>query len=176
MATLLHLPWPKFHPPSSKVGARLHSSLLHPHRTCTVHLDRARLERRRQTDKPRECEAAVPSKWRWNLGYAMLPLRYRLHAERTLDGFPRLWVEPFNRSVPQLYGLLHRRKEDNRYCEALPCGTASGAASPLGSAAPEAARGSRANMHANMSTCHSMKACFAGEGGRYFYMPDPEAP
>ena len=110
-----------------------------------------------QVDTPRECEAPLQRQWRWNLGYALLPLRYRLHATRTAAGVPRLWVEPHNRTVPRVYGLLHRRREDNRYCEELPCGTRE-----------HLDRSPRANL----SSCHSMKDCFdGGEGGRYFYRP-----
>ena len=150
ISTLLHLPWPKFHPPSIRVGARLHTSCLHPHRTCES-------SHRRKVGTPRECEAPLQRQWRWNLGYALLPLRYRLHATRTNAGVPRLWVEPHNRTVPRVYGLLHRRREDNRYCEELPCGTLE-----------HLDRSPRANV----SSCHSMSDCFGGgEGGRYFYSP-----
>ncbi|KAL1519126.1 hypothetical protein AB1Y20_003389 [Prymnesium parvum] len=33
--TALHLPWPKYHPPSRGIGARMHSSLIHPDKRCT---------------------------------------------------------------------------------------------------------------------------------------------
>ena len=90
--------------------------------------------------------------WRWNLGCAMLA---RLAAARVeTSGAQLLRLEAHNRSLVQAYDRLHVHREDDRYCEVLPCSVI---------------RGAQASK--NVSHCHGMDECFAGEGGRYFYEP-----
>lgn len=151
-ATLLHLPWPKFHVPSRRFGARLHSSLLHPHRGCTFSGDPSR----------RKADACDPSthlqnSWRWNLGLALLPFRFQLHgARRQSSGVPTLWAVAHNRSLLKTYHRLHLHREDDRYCDVLPCAFA---------ARPPA----DTRYNGTVLPCTSMVECVDGEGGRYFY-------
>ena len=92
--------------------------------------------------------------WRWNLGRALLPLRFGVHDGGEASGAQLLWLEAHNRSLVQAYDRLHAHREDDRYCEVLPCAVLRGA------------QGSK-----NLSHCHAMAECFAGDGGRYFYGP-----
>ena len=223
VATALHLPWPKFHPPSRRHGARLHSSLLHPHRPCILPANPSPGGRgpgsnpspggrgpgssqpigRRLRGQMRGgggggggggqlqnlCEDPVPRSWRWNVGQGMLPLRFRLHGEWR-NGLATMWWEPLNRSHVRAYHRLHAHKEDDRYCDALPCGlatlpersphgrggarvaaaaaavTAAAAAVPAAAAADDDANAPRPT---NVSACATMLSCFAGEGGTYWY-------
>ena len=77
----------------------------------------------------------------------------------------RLWVAPLNRTVPAVYGRLHAHKEDDRYCDVLPCGTA--APPPEGVARRPHSNGGHARP--NVTSCYSMAECVRGEGGRYYY-------
>ena len=118
------------------------------------------------------------------MGLAMLPLRYRLYGARPADGIPLYWVEAYNRTTVRTYGRLHVKREDDRYCESLPCVAAMAAPAPapatashsggLGGSA-SAARAEMPRVRANISVCSSMDECFAGDGGRYFYQPQPSA-
>ena len=99
---------------------------------------------------------AMLKTWRWNVGLAMAPLRYRMHAELELPSvIPRIYLEAANRSVPKAYGRLHVHREDDRYCDVLPCGTA----------------GVVFAQTKNVSRCHAAAECFAGDGGRYVFDP-----
>ena len=129
----------------------------------------------------------MQASWRWNLGYALLPIRFRLHAElpATLDAAPgvptqivfsipsaepgltaspRLWINPYNRSISRTYMRLHVHREDDKYCAELPCGTAHH---------PRGAVDMRTRT--NFSACSSMLECFTGVGGHYFYCPPSNA-
>ena len=59
VGTALHLPWPKYHPPNRGNGARMHTSVMHPHR-------------------PRVMGASLPDTWQWHLGKAVLPFRFSI--------------------------------------------------------------------------------------------------
>lgn len=155
LATLWHLPWPKFHPPSRRHGARLHTSLMHPHRAragCTA------------TPPARGCHADdMEPTWRWNMGHGLLPFRYVLRGALKPNGARSTWWEPHNRSALALYNRLHRHREDDRYCDVLPCGLA-GPAGGAGARAPLTAAA------LNATPCGSMLECVASpQGGRYFY-------
>ena len=160
VATLLHLPWPKFHKPNNVNGARLHSSILHPHRPCGA---RASGGRAKLTERERLCAEMMPTSWRWNLGHGLLPFQYTLHGTVAQpSGMRSLWWQPRNRSMLRLYNRLHAHREDDKYCEMLPCGIA-------------ASTGRGHDRKENATLCGSMKECFAshGEGGRYFYLRMP---
>lgn len=160
VATLLHLPWPKFHKPNNVNGARLHSSILHPHRPCSA---RASGGRAKLTERERLCAEMMPTSWRWNLGHGLLPFQYTLHGTVAQpSGMRSLWWQPRNRSMLRLYNRLHAHREDDKYCEMLPCGIA-------------ASTGRGHDRKENATLCGSMKECFAshGEGGRYFYLRTP---
>ena len=45
-------------------------------------------------------------------------------------GAPQLWWEAYNRSALRTYNRLHAHKEDDRYCDTLPCGVAAANATP----------------------------------------------
>ena len=156
VATLLHLPWPKYHPASRRFGFRLHTSLLHPHRACS-----ARTAKERLPGGGWSCERQLelPTTWRWNVGHALHPFRFRLYGARRTSAAlpPTMWWEPSNRSALRVYNRLHMRREDDRYCDMLPCGVA----------APPAVVRTPAGM--NASACSSMDECVAGDGGVYFY-------
>lgn len=151
IATLLHLPWPKFHPPSRRHGARLHTSLLHPHRPCLGSRS-SRTIARGGPPGGSGCEALLPPTWRWNVGYSLLPFRFatfgRLRHGHSA-GQLNLWLEPANRTVLKLYHQLHARREDDRYCDVLPC-TAAADAPPLDGG--------------NVTKCASMDACVGTRG------------
>ena len=111
----------------------------------------------------------MPPTWRWNLGHALLPFRFHVHGEqRANGGVPTLWWEPYNRSALRLYNRLHAHKEDDRYCDALPCATV----------AASAKTAARAAAMLNATLCGSMDECFARESsstivapssGKYYY-------
>lgn len=164
LATLLHLPWPKFHKPNAGNGPRLHSSILHPHRVnpkqCGVRPPAAG-EAASTAGKERGCASEMPLSWRWNLGHGLLPFHYTLHGSLAEGGARRTtWWQPRNRSLLKLYNRLHAHREDDKYCDVLPCGVAAAAAAVPGKNKSMALR------------CSSMHSCFAsnGEGGRYFYL------
>eukprot|EP00966_Prymnesium_polylepis_P244338 5651060-Prymnesium_polylepis.1 len=115
--TALHLPWPKFHPPSRGIGARMHSSLIHPDKRC---LNRGTWYRRKE-ELAAACGAEVPG-WRWNTGSALLPFPFRVDASRRADGSGMLSWHAWNRSMVTRYNQLHVKREDERYCSELPCG------------------------------------------------------
>ena len=178
VATALHLPWPKFHPASRRHGARLHTSLLHPHRPCVMHPPREGRGLRKSDTLQNLCENPSPQTWRWNLGQGLLPLRFHLHGEVTARpdasrGLPSLWWEPHNRTLVRTYNRLHARKEDDRYCDALPCGVALPTTTANSAAANAAISADAADVNAvrpaNVSACATMLECFSGEGGRYWY-------
>ena len=71
------------------------------------------------------CDGAV-SAWSWHEGRALLPFPFRLWllerpAETHAGGVGGLVWEAWNRSAVRRYIKLHERKEDERYCDELPC-------------------------------------------------------
>lgn len=165
VATALHLPWPKFHPPSRRHGARLHSSLLHPHRPCVMHGRQLRQFKALQN----LCEDPVPHTWRWNLGQAMLPLRFRLHGEWR-RGLASLWWEAYNKSHVRAYHRLHAHKEDDRYCDHLPCGLAMISDRQQQQQGAHPTDDINLARPINVSVCGTMQECFApADGGVYWY-------
>ena len=113
-ATALHLPWPKFHPPSGRAGARMHTSIVHPEkRPCKA------------SEPPgstrHACDPAM-SNWQWNEGRALLPFPFSLHLLSRANGEVGLGWEPWNRTAVRRYYKLHEKREDERYCDELPCG------------------------------------------------------
>ena len=115
--TALHLPWPKFHPPSRGIGARMHSSLIHPDKRC---MNRASWFRK-ATDAAAACGPMVTG-WKWNYGSALLPFPFRVDVGKRADGSGMLSWHAFNRSMVARYNQLHVKREDERYCSELPCG------------------------------------------------------
>lgn len=118
--TALHLPWPKFHPPSRGTGARMHSSLIHPDKRCMV--ARGRGFRSTSDAAAAACEPSV-SGWQWHEGPALLPFPFQLDSAMRSDGSPMLMWTAWNTSQIRRYNQLHVRKEDLRYCDELPCGS-----------------------------------------------------
>ena len=162
LATALHLPWPKFHPPSRRHGARLHSSLLHPHRPCRMLIPRPNLD---IGGCGRDLE--LPPTWRWNDGHALLPFRFKIFGTHHASGLPSLTWEAYNRSALRVYNRLHVHREDDKYCDVLPCGVV--AVPHNSSSRPPSVASARA-FAMNATVCSSMQECVAGDGGRYFYV------
>jgi hypothetical protein len=102
--------------------------------------------------------------WRWNLGDALLPFRFALHLERrSLSGLPSLRWEAANRSLLRTYNRLHVHREDDRYCDVLPCAPAH---APPGQRHHALAAARRRNA----TVCTAMLECVAPDtGGVYFY-------
>ena len=173
VATALHLPWPKFHPPSRRHGARLHSSLLHPHRPCSkrkagLHDRSADGHHDMATTYSCGPLAELPSTWRWNVGHGLLPFRFKLHGERKSSDSPasHMWWEAYNKSELKLYNRLHVHREDDKYCDVLPCGVA---AAPTGSTGLLRRKRDGTLGLWNASVCGGMVECWEGDGGRYYY-------
>uniref|UniRef100_A0A7S3AX27 Uncharacterized protein n=1 Tax=Haptolina ericina TaxID=156174 RepID=A0A7S3AX27_9EUKA len=117
--TALHLPWPKFHPPSRGTGARKHSSLIHPDKRCMV--ARGSGFRNAAAAAAASCDPAVSS-WSWHEGAALLPFPFRLDPATRSDGSPMLRWSAWNSTHIRRYNQLHIHREDDRYCDELPCG------------------------------------------------------
>ena len=71
--------------------------------------------------------AAAASAWQWHAGRALLPFAFRLRlVERDAatheGGVGGLSWEAWNRSAVRRYNKLHEHREDERYCDELPCG------------------------------------------------------
>ena len=200
LMTAIHLPWPKFHPPSRRFGARLHTSLLHPHRPCVLPTIKQRPKptwsgavrarngalpvgadalppQRPAGRRDSDCLNPVPKTWRWNLGQGLLPFRFHIHGEVTAMsgtsvGLPFLWWLPYNRSHLLSYKLLHKNREDDRYCDVLPCGVTFSTSTSTSSDDGRGGDGHHnvnAARPANVSACTTMQSCVAGGGGRYWY-------
>ena len=128
-------------------------SLLHPHRPCGHRVYSGTRARPRADAFQCNRELELPPTWRWNHGYGLQPFRFRLFAERRKEGgAPTLSWEAYNRSMVKLYNRLHVHREDDKYCDVLPCLVA----------APTSAA-------ANATLCASMQECVTGSGGIYHY-------
>ena len=119
VGTALHLPWPKYHPPSRGSGARAHSSVMHPDKHC-LH---GGAWYRSAADAAANCEPSVPG-WKWNQGQALLPFPFDLGLSlRPRDGSAVLGWTSWNLTAIRRYRALHadRARADERYCDELPC-------------------------------------------------------
>jgi len=143
---------------------------------------------------PRPCELEIAPSWRFNLGHALLPLRFALHGEivspraggaagadaslaagdASAAGTPLLWWEAENRTIVQRYLELHQKREDDRYCDELPCGlpahaTARGERAERGAPAAAPAPAPTAAPQPPHRPCGSALECFAAPGDVYYF-------
>ena len=123
VARALHLPWLKFHPPFGRppLGARTHTSLLHPDKRC---LSDGWWHRNAAPEAVAAwCAPAVPA-FAWHSGRALHPFPFRLDAYVRADGAPLLMWHPENASSMRRYLQLRAGGREAKFCEELPCGEA----------------------------------------------------
>ena len=77
-----------------------------------------------------------------------------------------MWWEAYNKSELKLYNRLHVHREDDKYCDVLPCGVA---AAPTGSTGLLRRKRDGTLGLWNASVCGGMVECWEGDGGRYYY-------
>ena len=121
VALALHLPWLKFHPPFGRppLGARAHSSLLHPDKRC---LSDGWWHRNANPEVVAAwCAPTAPS-FAWHSGAALLPFPFRLDAYVRAGGEPLLAWHPENASGMRRYLELRAGGQEAHLCEELPCG------------------------------------------------------